>query len=288
MVRAHVDTNAIPVLIADLRRFESESWSALQVLAAEQSRVVKTIDEAIRSRQSEANRCLDVLRSCDPDHIEAARRALAAAEERLAAARRALSIVTRSAARFDVARSRWNWAVSSISGEAIPMLVRTGQDLEVYFGTTVGASIGATSEASASPVAGPVPASLAVPDGFPAGFALVPLGQVDDSDSGVTGPESFGKGYSVDDLAWAHAAFERVILPHLAAGGTFDGLRDRDQREGRVGVRSFADTYSGFLGGDAIHLERHGDRFTVNNGYHRIWVARQLGLDHIPARVVGL
>jgi len=117
---------------------------------------------------------------------------------------------------------------------------------------------------------------------------MVPLSLIDDSDSGVTGSADFGKGYSPADLEWAHEAFVSVVMPGVASGATLDDFRARDQREGRMGTRSYADTYSGFFDRNhAIALDASGSNYTVANGYHRIWVARGMGLDAVPARVSG-
>jgi hypothetical protein len=123
--------------------------------------------------------------------------------------------------------------------------------------------------------------------GLPDGWAIVPLSAIDDSDSGVTGTESFGKGYSPGDLAWAFGALHEVVLPAMARGKAADYFQQRDQAEGRMGVRSYSDTYRGFFGADsAIKLDPRGDgTYTVGNGYHRIWVAKQMGLSSVPGWV---
>ena len=112
---------------------------------------------------------------------------------------------------------------------------------------------------------------------------MVPLASIDASDSGVTGPESFGKGYSPDDLAWAFDALHEVVLPAVGHGLGAEYFQSRDQAEGLVGTRSYSDTYSGFFGDSAIKLESRGDgTYGVANGYHRVWVAQRLGLDSVP------
>ena len=116
---------------------------------------------------------------------------------------------------------------------------------------------------------------------------MVPLALIDDSDSRVRGAQDFGKGYSPADLEWAHEAFVNVIVPGLAQGLSLDDFRARDQRENRMGTRSYADTYSGFFGDSRITLNANGSGFTVANGYHRLWTARAMGLDAIPAKVIG-
>lgn len=124
-----------------------------------------------------------------------------------------------------------------------------------------------------------------VGQGLPEGWEMVPLSAIDDADSAVVGPESFGKGYSPDDLTWAFTALNEVVLPAISRGEGSDYFQELDQAQGRAGSRSYDDTYRGFFEkGSAIKLDRRADgTFGVGNGYHRIWLARQLGLQSLPA-----
>lgn len=118
------------------------------------------------------------------------------------------------------------------------------------------------------------------------GVKLVPLSEIDTSDRAI-GPEDFEKGYSPADLTWAYHALNEVVLPAVDRGESIDYFQNRDAAEGLSGTRSYTDTYLGFLGHDnAIRLNRAGNTYQVANGYHRIWVARRMGLDAVPARVV--
>lgn len=121
--------------------------------------------------------------------------------------------------------------------------------------------------------------------GLPDGFALVQIEAINTSENPVTGRSDFKKGFSPEDLAWAHEALLDVVLPSLAAGKGIEYLRERDQAEGRIGTRSYADTYSGFFGDASIKLEWTGGSFNVTNGRHRIWVAQEIGVDTIVAKV---
>lgn len=151
------------------------------------------------------------------------------------------------------------------------------------------ASGGVTStNASAKPDSGSdnSAASEFRPPGMPLEFAMIPLSQIDDSDRAITEAD-FAKGYTPDDLAWAHQAFIDMILPGIARGMGRDDFAELDADLGLVGTRSYADTYLGFMGpdqGNVIKLARGGaGKFKLQNGYHRVWVARRLGLTHVPA-----
>jgi len=152
-----------------------------------------------------------------------------------------------------------------------------------YLGGTSNGSGRATADTAPSPPGQGFCAEIAGGDGI----REVPISQIDTSDREITEGD-FGKGYSPDDLKWALNALEEVVLPALAAGHGRDYFAGRDAAEGRMGTRSYSDTYSGFFSDDnAIRLAWSEGRYHVENGYHRIWLARQTGRSHVPARVVG-
>ena len=51
--------------------------------------------------------------------------------------------------------------------------------------------------------------------------------------------------------------------------------------------QGYHNIYRVFYGDEAIALEKMGNGYRVLNGYHRLTVAKELGLTTIPARVVG-
>ena len=118
---------------------------------------------------------------------------------------------------------------------------------------------------------------------MPAGFVMVPVADIDSCDRQI-GRGEFGKGYSPEDLTWAFTALDEVVLPAMAAGHGQDYFAERDRAEGRTGTRSYSDTYSGFFSKDhAIKFERRAEgKIGLGNGYHRVWVARQLGIREVP------
>ena len=115
----------------------------------------------------------------------------------------------------------------------------------------------------------------------------MPLDLINTSDSSVIGAGNFTKGYSPEDLAWAHTALHEQVLPAMRAGKGVDYFRTKDAEASRYGSRSLSDTYSGFFGDSAIKLEPGGadGKHKVSNGYHRVWVAQQMGLSHVVVRL---
>lgn len=110
-------------------------------------------------------------------------------------------------------------------------------------------------------------------------LAEVPMASIDDSDSPVVGEASFDK-VSLNEVRRGLAVLDEEVLPRVKAGWTRDEFRS-----GVEGVMS-ANTYDHFFGSTCIKLRRAGEgRFSVVNGYHRIFAARQMGISTLPARV---
>ena len=90
----------------------------------------------------------------------------------------------------------------------------------------------------------------------------------------------------------ANPQINGVDVPTLFA--TLDAVREQNEiaafrfRASNTWVRGThsRSTYSGFFGDSAIKLSPRGDgRFGVENGFHRIWVARELGIQALPVRL---
>jgi hypothetical protein len=195
---------------------------------------------------------------------------------RVQSAEQALRLAERAQASFQAPKARFVRQVSALEADGAKLLSSLSSDLEAYL---AGAGTGAASARQPG-------SDSSSRDGLPDGWEMVPVSAIDDSESGVTGPESFGKGYSPDDLGWGLDALDEVVLPAMRQGKGLDYFQGRDQAERRVGTRSYTDTYLGFFGDSAIKLEpRANGSYGVGNGYHRVWVAKRLGLHAVPGRV---
>lgn len=291
--RADAERLAIPELSSDIRAYVARMQQGQALVEQRLSAAEAATQQAITRARRELSVAMEKLADCrqqeDADCSWAATtvdRAKLHLEAMYAVGR---DIAALRAQHQPVAR-RFGAALDTLGQQVQRELTRAGDTLDVYLGesgrgrgtssSTGGVGRGASSSAPSGPY-------VSQPAGFPSDVVLVPLSLIDDSDSGVTGSADFGKGFSPADLEWAHEAFIRVIMPGVASGATLDDFRARDQREGRMGTRSYADTYSGFFGDSKILLDSHGSSFTVGNGYHRSWVARSMGLDAVPAEVSG-
>lgn len=209
-------------------------------------------------------------------------------QERLKQARQAFATATQAIAGHTPARQRYSREVERLVAEGSGTLAKHALRVGDYLGrsTASGGSGGSAGGAAAASVGGASgPAEI---PGAPAGFAMVPLSMIDNSDSTVTGPESFEKGYTPEDLAWAHSTLHETVLPAMKAGKGPGYFQDRDADANRFGSRSLADTYGGFFGDSCIKLEPADPatgKHKIGNGYHRVWVAQQMGLSHVAARL---
>ncbi len=118
------------------------------------------------------------------------------------------------------------------------------------------------------------------------GHVMVDLSLID-IESNISGPEDFAK-VSLAEMKDGIAKLESTVLPVVARGGGLAELRVRDTH-GRGRGASYTDVYEAFFGATSIKLARKPDgRYEVINGRHRIWAARQIGLDTLPVLVKDL
>lgn len=270
-----------------LRSFEAEAAGVTQQADRAAAATHQEIRDECARRRAALSAAEAELTACtrEPEaDCSGEARAVELAAAALADAERASRMAERAIREFHGPRARFRREVESHVTGGRRLLTLMAEDLAAYLavasGGTAGVSLGG---GGGSPTTADAPASSGLPDGW----AMVPLAAIDVSGSGVTGPESFGKGYSPEDLTWAFEALHEVVLPAVGQGLGTDYFRSRDQAEGRMGTRSYADTYSGFFGRDnAIKLEPRGDgTYEVGNGYHRVWVAQRLGLDSVPGLI---
>lgn len=299
---AHVDPAAIEEVARSILRYGQAEEAVLTHVDAAIRATTQQVQAALARRRAEREQAEQALEAClnAPDaHCSAEFQAVDRARRREAEGKRANDMVVTATGRYQPHRSRHAATVRELVQNGRRHLGRNSRDIEAYLqsgsgggsGGFAGAGAGGGGGAGAggfgggsAGVGGP---GVTVPAGFPAGWAMVDLGSIDTSASSVTGPESFGKGYSPDDLGWAFEALHDVVLPALALGKGGDYFAERDGRENRVGTRSYHMTWSQFFGeSDGIRLERAADgRFRIGNGQHRIWVAQQRGESAVPAWV---
>jgi hypothetical protein len=113
----------------------------------------------------------------------------------------------------------------------------------------------------------------------------VPVDQVDLSDSPVKDTDDFHK-VSREEMVEGFRKLEEEVRPAVAEGANGDHFSRLDQERGLDYEHGYRRVYDAFYGNSAIRLEKAGDDYNVINGYHRLAVARELGLSTVPARVI--
>lgn len=254
-------------------------------------RTVTRIDAAVTSRKARVQQCEQALRACqesdrsDCSHESAA---LVEAQRRLGSALHARAVAAQAATDYG-SRSRASLRrLEDIDAEGQRYL---RFKLDRVNAVTAGGSSprGGSGPATTSPGASAVGAgAVHAAPGLPAGFAMVPVALIDQTENPIHGPQDFTKGYSIEDLDYAFDLLETQVLPGLSAGSDSSAFAAADRAAGSFGRRSLSDTFSGFFGGDAIRLEQRPDgTYSITNGRHRIFVASRFGRPFVPARIVG-
>ncbi len=120
------------------------------------------------------------------------------------------------------------------------------------------------------------------------GIVDVPIEKANFDDNPILG--TFGRGgATLTDYRWAAETWETVVRPGVLAGKTREDFERQDAAAGRhTGYRRLGGVYDMFLGDEPIQFSRRADgTLDVANGRHRVQVARQLGITHLPGRMHG-
>lgn len=114
----------------------------------------------------------------------------------------------------------------------------------------------------------------------------VSLDRIDLSDSPVSGAADFRK-VSAQQMQNGWQKLRDVVAPAVAQGADGDYFARLDDAQGLSGADSYKNIYDVFYGANCIALDQVGNTYHVINGYHRLFIAKQLGITTIPARIVG-
>jgi|GEM_PF-3454526 len=173
-----------------------------------------------------------------------------------------------------------------------------GGNASAHAGTTPIQFVASGSPSASIPAAaGPSPGALAPissPHGtmsgmmlYQQGFRMVPVDAIDDRDNPVTGPGDFSK-VPYPQMQAGMRTLADSVLPLVQSGADGDFFRGRDQQQGLSYINGQQAIYDAFFGSGHIWLDYQNGAYTVGNGRHRIYLARQMGMTHLPARVSQL
>jgi hypothetical protein len=264
--------------------------------------VQRSIDRWARKRaeaQREVEAAARAARAChsDPeadcraedDALEEAQAWLATTEDNLDDAKRCGERLRAAATRFRNELSSYRRHLEQELGAAAAFLGGLSVAADAYAGSTVSGGGGGMGGGGSTAGLAPGAESRSAKEARIGGTDLVEarLDRVDIGDSGVSGPESFHK----TDYATMREGTQRldeVVLPAVQRGADGDHFARMDAERGLDYEHGYQRVYDAFFGTDSLRLDARADgSYAVTNGYHRIHVARELGLRTLPARISG-
>lgn len=90
-------------------------------------------------------------------------------------------------------------------------------------------------------------------------------------------------------ITWEDARTATSQLPDIQAevkgGKTDEDFSKDDEKDGQSWQTGKRRIYDLFYGNDPVVLDKDGDQYTIVSGRHRIFAAKELGLETIPAKV---
>ena len=119
------------------------------------------------------------------------------------------------------------------------------------------------------------------------GYQNIPINNIDISDAHVHSENDFHK-VSFDEMRRGMGILESEVRPlvegHGASKGYFEQLDRSQPLDGGV---SRTTVYDSFYGEKikTIRVAKTGNHYEVENGYHRIYVAKELNMSSVPALV---
>jgi len=255
----------------------SGTWRGVwQQAAAQAAAACSEIDSERRHRASRVAALEAALAAASEEQ----RRVIAAQLER---ARRSLDGASAAAADARQASEALRAEVRRVTTASDAVVSRAQADLRRLLGSLSdyrrcsGASTTSFNGHSGPPSGGVLPAEL----------TEVPLHDLDYDNNPLVG--EFGKGgASKGDYRWAAETWDTVVRPGVGRGMSRDDFVARDAERGAPPFRRTADVHDLFLGNsDRIVLSRTAaGKLDIVNGRHRIAVARESGITHLPARIV--
>ena len=117
------------------------------------------------------------------------------------------------------------------------------------------------------------------------GIQDVSVDRVGLRDSPVHNESDFRK-VSKAEMLEGFEKLETTVRPAVGKGADGDYFSDLDKAQGLDYEHGYRRVYDSFYGNEPIRLEKTGDTYNVVNGYHRLAIAKEIGLTTVPAWVV--
>ncbi len=273
----------------------ARSLGALERAGVEVQRAVERWAAKRAEAQRELAAARRALSACEADPrphscaAEAAARAaaekrLASAEDNLAAARRCQGRLRAATVKFRREAAVYRGRLDRELAAAAAFLGGLAAAADAYAGSSLGGG-GSAAAFAAAAHSGGNPAAPAPPTVGSTDLAEVPLDRIDLGDSGVSGPESFRKT-TYATMREGTQRLDEVVLPAVRDGADGDYFARLDRERGLDYEHGYQRIYDAFFGDESLRLDARADgAYGVTNGYHRIFVALEMGLRTLPARI---
>ena len=305
--------HALEDLRSALVRFGSETQDALQAMEQEARRTLEFLAEAearwkreVQRREQIVRRAASALVACQasgyrdqegryhpPDcraqerTLLRAKRYLADAQAKLRAVRGCIKLVQQAVEEYRKGVRRLAGFLNEDLPKATGQLARKVAILQTY--TRMAPPTTSDNFSVETSVFNEPPSrQIGSPDVHTgiADVQSVPVSQVNmDDTEHVKGPEDFHKT-SYEEMVEGLHKLQEVVQPTVESGHGVDYFRDLDQKLGLDYEHGYQRIYEAFYGDSAIRLEKTGHAYRVINGAHRLWAAKQLGIQNVPAWVI--
>jgi hypothetical protein len=114
---------------------------------------------------------------------------------------------------------------------------------------------------------------------------MVKINEIPNPDE-IKSEDDFIKVSLEDMKAGIHRWQEMRSTIDSGTGNTSEYWSGIDQTRGFDYSGGYQKIYDSFYGQDAIRVEKIGNNYSIINGRHRIWAAKQMGIDQLPIHLI--
>jgi exonuclease VII small subunit len=118
-----------------------------------------------------------------------------------------------------------------------------------------------------------------------AGIQFVNVADLPDPD-GISGGDDFRKTTEAEMRSGISKLQEMRPLIESGVGASSDYWADYDKSRGLDFAGGYQRVYDAFYGIDCVKVNKDQNSYDIDNGRHRIWLAKRMGVEQLPVRIV--
>lgn len=293
-----------------LRQVEQQMEAALTEAQRDLEDSVTSVHYAVRALEDcESQEDDDYTPDCSNEYeeLQEARHGVSEAERRLEKVRRSRQNLDRKFNEYRVMAGRLKRVCETGVAQAQSMLNAKIGEIEQYVGmrSPEGAytgsytgeslsgrtqpSLSQDSESGSSPGPNTTGSHSALSEAnsgwVERGIHDVELRKLPDPD-GIEGEKDFKKVPMNDMEAGLRRFSEIKETLRKGKGRDKDYWVEIDRRKGLSYQEGYQRVYEAFFGRDPIRVTKDGEKYTIENGRHRVWLAKRMGIQNLPMSVV--